>query len=53
MARCSEVSGSGRRFLDDTGEIVDVTEQKPDASGRRTVTVRVRAGGGHRTASLP
>ena len=37
-----EVSGSGRHFLDDTVEIVDVTEQKPDDRGRRKVTVRVR-----------
>lgn len=36
-------SGSyGPNVLDDTVQIVGVTEQKPDASGRRKVTVRVR-----------
>jgi len=35
------LESSGRRLLDDTIEILSVTEQKPDASGRRKVTVRV------------
>jgi hypothetical protein len=37
------VIGGGRRGrLEDTVEILGVTEQKPEASGRRKVTVRVR-----------
>ena len=36
------VDNSRRGGLEDTVEIVGVTEQKPDANGRRKVTVRVR-----------
>jgi hypothetical protein len=37
-----QVDTYGPRALEDTVEIVGVTEQKPDASGHRKVTVRVR-----------
>ena len=36
------VGGAHRGALEDTVEILGVTEGKPDASGRRKVTVRVR-----------
>lgn len=38
----SQVDGARRGYVDDTVEILGVTEQKPDAEGRRLVTVRVR-----------
>ena len=37
-----EIDSGRRGGLEDTVEIVGVTEQKPDTSGRRVVTVRVR-----------
>ena len=37
-----QIDTYGPRALEDTVEIVGVTEQKPDASGQRKVTVRVR-----------
>lgn len=36
------IDSSGRHYLDDSVEILGVTQQKPDAAGQRTVTVRVR-----------
>jgi hypothetical protein len=37
-----ELGSYGRHYIDDTVVIVGVTEQKPDASGSRKVTVRVQ-----------
>ena len=37
-----EMGSYGRHYMDDTVIITGVTEQKPDASGRRKVTVKVR-----------
>lgn len=38
----SQVDSSRRGYVDDTVEILGVTEQTPDAAGKRKVTVRVR-----------
>jgi len=38
----SQVDGSRRGYIDDAVEILAVAEQKPDAEGKRKVTVRVR-----------
>ncbi len=37
-----QAEGAWRGYVDDTVEILGVTEEKPDATGKRKVTVRVR-----------